>query len=372
MRILILVKSVDGGTGTYVHALKKLVEKKNGAAILHVVSLEEPSYRKLPFRVEFIHSHSHYPERYLLHPAHFISLVREVWTLRRVMRTFKPQVVLSVDVHCNILGIVYKVLMDPKVKVVATTHINLHQTLLRKASVPLRSILKLAVRLLYDRADTLVAVSEGVRSDLVRHFHVEKPIKVIYNGVAAVRTKKKKERAGYRILSAGRLVPQKDYATLIHAFAQVHKAIPRATLTIAGDGVMKDDLTALAREMHLQNNVIFQGWKNDIHYVQNADVFVLSSFHEGLPYVLLEAMAAGLPVVSTDTPYGPREILQAGTFGLLVPVGNVKKLAGAMTLLLRSKKSYDHYAAQSLKRAAEFSLERMLAGYRTLLEQVAG
>jgi glycosyltransferase involved in cell wall biosynthesis len=132
------------------------------------------------------------------------------------------------------------------------------------------------------------------------------------------------------ILGVGRLVPAKDFATLIRAFAEVRRR-RAARLVILGEGPERPALTALAAELGLTDDVSLPGFKaNALAYMAGSAVFVLSSAWEGLPTVLIEALAAGARVVSTDCPSGPREILQEGRLGALVPVGNATALAGAI------------------------------------------
>jgi glycosyltransferase involved in cell wall biosynthesis len=132
------------------------------------------------------------------------------------------------------------------------------------------------------------------------------------------------------ILALGRLVPQKDFGMLIRAFAQVRRA-RAARLLILGEGPERDGLAAAIAENGLQDDVQLPGWTvNPYPYMARSRLFVLSSRWEGLPTVLIEALFCGVEVVSTDCPSGPREILDGGRYGALVPVGDVDALAEAM------------------------------------------
>jgi glycosyltransferase involved in cell wall biosynthesis len=128
--------------------------------------------------------------------------------------------------------------------------------------------------------------------------------------------------------------PQKDFATLLKAFARLRRTRP-AKLIILGDGEGKEDLEALAETLGIRTDVDFPGYvANPYVYFRQASVFVLSSAWEGLPNVLIEAMACGCPVVSTDCPSGPSEILDGGRFGRLVPVGDDAAMAQAIEATL--------------------------------------
>ena len=132
------------------------------------------------------------------------------------------------------------------------------------------------------------------------------------------------------LLGIGRLHPQKDFATLLRAFAQV-RAVRAARLLILGEGEEREALEALVAELGVAADVALPGFAaNPYAYLSRAGAFVLSSRWEGLPTVVIEALACGAPVVSTDCPSGPDEILQGGRLGALTPVGDDAALARAI------------------------------------------
>jgi glycosyltransferase involved in cell wall biosynthesis len=132
------------------------------------------------------------------------------------------------------------------------------------------------------------------------------------------------------IVGVGRLTRQKDFPTLLQAFALVCRKQP-SRLVIFGEGRGRAELVEMALQLGVQERVDFPGFvPNPYKYLQRASLFVLSSAWEGSPNVLTEALSLGIPVVATDCPSGPREILQNGLVAPLVPVGNPEKLATAM------------------------------------------
>lgn len=162
------------------------------------------------------------------------------------------------------------------------------------------------------------------------------------------------------ILGAGRLTVQKDFATLIRAFARVRQQIP-SRLVILGDGALKDELQALAESLRVAEFVDFIGFQaNPYKFMRAADLFVLSSRWEGSPNVLTEAIAQGTPVVSTDCPSGPVELLQRGKYGHLVPVGDDETLATAMSATLLSPLDADTLKQAANEYTAETSAQRYL------------
>ena len=199
---------------------------------------------------------------------------------------------------------------------------------------------------LYRHADAIIANSGGVAQNLIALGLDAGRITSIPNGVdygwiaeqAGEPPSWVRPGPGRRptIITIGRLVPQKDQACLLRAFALVATRVD-ADLVIVGTGPELPALQQLARQYAIEDRVHFAGHQsNPYPLLARADLFVLSSRFEGMPNVLIEALACGLPVVSTDCPSGPREILADGTYGQLVPVGDAEKLAWAMERALRA------------------------------------
>jgi glycosyltransferase involved in cell wall biosynthesis len=199
----------------------------------------------------------------------------------------------------------------------------------------------LPIRLLYPMADGVVAVSHGVAEDLaaITHLPLER-FTVIPNPVVSGRlTRMAAEPVSHPwfqgaeppvFLGAGRLTRQKDFPTLLRAFAAVRKTLP-SRLVILGEGSHRSALLELAESLGVHRDVDLPGFvENPYPLMAKASVFVLSSLWEGSPNVLTETMALGTPVVATDCPSGPREILGKGLYGPLVPLGDASAMARAM------------------------------------------
>jgi len=242
--------------------------------------------------------------------------------------------------HSNILALWASRLAGRGTPVVAVVHNSLSQTSRHASSLGDRAGPRL-LRTFYPWAARVVAVSQGAADDLV---HVAKLprelIEVIYNPVitpsflAGLDRRPKHQwftdGAVPIVLGAGRLTQQKDFSTLIRAFAQVRRRRP-ARLLILGEGGDRGLLEALVAELGLTEDVALPGWRPDVGAcMAHSDIFVLSSAWEGLPTVLIEALASGTRVVSTDCRSGPREILRDGRLGALVPVSDAAALAEAI------------------------------------------
>jgi glycosyltransferase involved in cell wall biosynthesis len=241
-------------------------------------------------------------------------------------------------------------------------------------------ILQFLIRYIYPFADCIVAVSEGVAKRLrtLPGIGAQK-VHVIYNPAYSPSIE---EGAGSPcehpwlvdreipvLLSVGRLVKQKDYPTLIRAFDLVRRERP-ARLIILGEDQDRGSLDQLIVKLGLTACAQMPGFKpNPWAWMSRASVFVLSSQHEGLPTVLIEAMACGTPIVSTDCPSGPSEILEGGVYGELVPVGDVATLAAAILRALKRSVSPELLKA----RARQFSVDAAVAGYlRVIYEACDG
>lgn len=224
----------------------------------------------------------------------------------------------------------------------------------------------------YPRADSLTAISRGVANDVARVTGVgDEQIHVVYNPAVTTRLEKfAREPLGHPwfcagappvVLAAGRLVPQKDFATLLRAFARL-RGETEARLVVLGEGEERRHLEDLSRELGIQGDVDLPGFdENPYRYMARSAVFALSSRWEGLGMVLIEAMACGTRVVSTDCPSGPREVLEDGRWGHLVPVGDDVALADALIAALKGPGS------DPRERAAYFSVDRAVDQYLEIL-----
>lgn len=226
------------------------------------------------------------------------------------------------------------------------------------------------MRWFYPWADKIVAVSDGVAADLARFARLPRSlITTIYNpfDIGGMRIKAEEEpelpwvlpEALPVLLGVGRLTEQKDFTSLIQAFALVRQQ-RQVRLLILGEGELRNALAAQAKSLGLTpEDFAMPGFvSNPFSYLRRAEVFVLSSRWEGLPGVLIQAMACGAPVVATDCPSGPAEILEDGKWGRLVPVGDVSALANAIAVTLDEEQH-----PEVAQRAADFSVDRAVDAY---------
>jgi glycosyltransferase involved in cell wall biosynthesis len=292
--------------------------------------------------------------------------------LVRYLRRERPRVLLSAMSHANVVAVWARALAGKSIRVVVSQHNNLSQSKQLYTEVRER-IMTWMIRPSYVRADAVIAVSKGVADDLAREicYPVER-INVIHNPVDLTRIRQQaREHIDHPwflpheppvIMSAGRLAPEKDFVTLLRAFSLLRKT-HTARLVILGQGALRAELQNLVSELGIEADVSMPGFVgNPFAYMARARVFVLSSRTEGLPTVLIEALACGCSVVSTDCPSGPVEILEDGKWGRLVPVGDLGALANAMAATLDETGRRD-----AMIRASDFDLDMVIEDYLNVL-----
>ena len=242
--------------------------------------------------------------------------------------------------------------------------------------------LRLALtRRLYRGADALIAISKGVKADIARLSpESESKTHVVYNA-GVDDTVLESAQAGFLdqtsrpsplVVACGRLVHQKGFDVLIDAFLSVRDRADGATLWILGQGPLRPLLEAQVSRLGLDDAVVFQGFQsNPFSFMAAADVFVLSSRFEGFGNVVAEAMACGTATVATDCPYGPGEIIENGTSGVLVPVEDREALADALCQVLADAELRSQLARAGRERARAFSAEGSAEAHRRLFQLVA-
>ncbi len=295
--------------------------------------------------------------------------------LARYLRRERPAALLSAIEHSNLIALWAGALAGYRGRVAVSVHINL-SSVVRRASGLKGSLLLWLYRRFYSGAGAVITVSDAAAADLTRLLRLPPGrVRRIYNPVLSPALF---EQAGEPaqhpwfglgqppvVLSVGRLCPQKDFPTLIRAFAQARQQTP-ARLVILGEGPDRPALEGLVSELGLTDSVALPGFAaNPYACMARAAAFVLSSRWEGLPTVLIEALACGVPVVSTDCPSGPREILCGGRHGRLVPVGDADALARAIAASLEAgptDRSPEDWAAFHTEHAAAEYEEVLLGG----------
>jgi glycosyltransferase involved in cell wall biosynthesis len=305
--------------------------------------------------------------------------------LMRVIKTAEPDVIYSAKTHINVVAVLANRLAGRSSCIILSEHVHLSAQLRNQPSPrkwKLEFIFLLA-RILYRwAADKIVFVSKEALQDGCMHLRFpDDKVIAIYNPIVddvLFETSEEsvdhpwfaRKREKPTILAVGRLTKQKGFSYLLKAFHQTQNTIS-ARLVVVGEGEGHQQLTNLAETLGVKDDVAFLGFQcNPYKFMAKADVFVLSSLLEGLPTVLVEAMACGAPVVSTRCPSGPEEIITDGVNGLLVPPADPDALAEAIIKVLTNPEMARKMALAGKQRAEDFRVEKIVRQYEQLFESV--
>lgn len=296
--------------------------------------------------------------------------------LAQWLKTDPPDVLVASSTPANLVATWARAQSAPGLPLVPV--LNLPPSAVAAGVGPLRRPLLAALRRAYRQADGLVAISNGVKADAALSLGLEPAhITVVPNPVAAEAVA---EAARVRpehpwltqggppvVLALGKLQPQKDFATLLHAFARL-RSERTVRLMILGDGPLRRRLEALVLHLDIAADVAMPGFvAAPFGWLGHTACVVSSSRFEGFSNVLVEALAAGATIVATDCPHGPADVLAGGTFGRLVPVGDAAALAEAMAAALDAPAD----PAAQRQRAQTFSLDAAIDGYLDVIGPLA-
>lgn len=375
IKVLFFISSLEGGGAERVTV--SLLGNIDGSRIEPVLVLlypatESPYREYLPEKIKVI-----VIER---NSDSFFEKIRQVVNFVRNIRNEKPQVLLSMLTHNNIMALCAGILLNTRV--IVCEHIALGELVKTREGKRILGIpVAPMVTVLYRFAAKVIAVSDGIRRNLIDEFRVPAhKILVIHNPVDSDAIRElsiiSPEHLFFKgrepvLIGAGRLVTQKRFDILIKAFGSAVKEMD-ARLIILGEGPEREALQKLVCDRGLEDKVSLAGFQgNPWQFFSRADVFVLSSDYEGLPMVILEAMACGVPVVSTDCRSGPREILQDGRCGLLVPAGDEVALSKGIEQLLKNGALREKFSLAGKERVREFAVSAIAAQYMNLIHEVA-
>jgi len=292
----------------------------------------------------------------------------------KYLKSEKPSVVLSSQTHLNVTAVIARFISGWNGRLLLSEHIAIDYAAKNPANWKDR-IFPLLAGIFYRGADKIIIVSKDAAERFVKATHLPaKMIRVIYNPVdieeLVEKSKAQPDHDWFSnqdapvLLGVGRLTQQKGFETLLQAFVLVQSHIPHAKLIILGEGEERNHLEELSKDLSIQDSVSIPGFVlNPYSYMANSSVFVLSSRWEGFPGVLQEALTCGIPIVATDCPSGPAEILEHGKYGLLVPVGDPLALSNAIIETL-DQPTPSYILRQ---RAVDFSMDKIMPKYLDIL-----
>ena len=366
IKVFLMIPSLGGGGAEKVMiTLLKHLDKKKFQSTLVSIAGQGPYLSLLPQNASYINLNSK-KVRYAL-PK-----------LLKLINDEKPDIVFSTLRHLNVYILLFSFFFPKQTKIVVresntvshsleySSHKRIHTMLLKRA---------------YPRSDLIICQSKGVANDLIDNFGIKASlIEQIYNPVdldyidrmSGEKTIDWPFANGQKIIIAmGKLTKQKGFEYLIKAFAIVSEQYPTIKMSILGTGPDEQKLKNLARELEVYDKIFFAGFQiNPYAYLKNSGFFVLSSLWEGFPNALLEAMACGLPVISTDCPSGPSEIIEQGKNGLLVPTANEDALAKAIIEIIDNDTLRNQLARESRKTIMNFIPEKIVREYEKIFASI--
>ncbi len=359
-KVAFIITTLGGGGAEKVLALLANYIAAEGYDVLVVCLEQEPHAYTLDKRVR-----THVLKSGTLNFGYLkgLSIPLQALELSHLLRHEKPSATLSFLVRPNLVHILTKWLGN-RDRIVVSEH--LATKLWYEAMGFTGSVMLGLMRWLYSKADKIIAVSDGVWQGLDELGVRPGSVEIIHNPISMAEMSGYIAAAGvtgraaappFRVVNVGRLCDQKDQVTLLQAFALLIREID-AHLWLVGEGPARAQLKALTASLGLSERVQLMGWLPDpFPVLAKADLFVLSSRFEGFGNVLVEALACGVPCVSTDCPSGPSEILCGGEFGRLVPTQDPQALAQAMAATLKlSKPEREAQIDRGLNRAHDFDI----------------
>lgn len=278
-------------------------------------------------------------------------------TLRRIVKEEKPKATLSFLTHINLFAILATLGVDTRLVISERND---------PAREPKNLVRRLMRKFLYPLSDGFAFQTEQAKDFFSKYIQDRStiiPNPVFVDAVEMPKTRKKK------IVNVGRLVHQKRQDDLIRTFKIINEIFPDYTLDIFGEGPEKENLNSLIKSLKLEHAVSLKGSVKNLHdQIKDASIFVLTSDFEGMPNALMEAMALGIPCISTDCPVGgPRELIRHMENGLLVPVSDKKELVKAIELLIKNKQRQEKFSNESIKVLEDYSLEKISTQWREFL-----
>lgn len=360
MRLAVFLPSLGGGGAerVVVSLLRGFVEKQ--VAVDLVLAKAEGVYlSQVPSTCRIFNLNSR---------GVLASLPKLVFYLRRE----RPFAMLSIMNYANIVAIIACFLSRVKTRLVISERCSFVGANVLPGTKGM--LIRFLMKYMYPYADSIISISKSISNDIQSIFKINREnIYTVYNPLCvdvdmdkllSSRLHKWFDEPVPVVIAAGRMVKQKDFATLLYAIKYIHFCDREIRLIILGEGEDRKSLEGIIKENGLEDCVFLPGFvSNPLAWFAQSSIFVLSSAWEGFGNVIVEAMACGVPIVATDCPHGPSEILEDGRWGRLVQVGDAKGMASAIMSTLDDEEHPDVMA-----RAAFFSFDRAVIDYLRVID----
>jgi N-acetylgalactosamine-N,N'-diacetylbacillosaminyl-diphospho-undecaprenol 4-alpha-N-acetylgalactosaminyltransferase len=363
--ILFLVISMNkGGAERVVSILLKHLEA-NPNATIHLVMMEDGIAYDLPSTIKPIILYK--GEKSGLRKLFELPFI--AWKVSKIVKKHEVDTIVSFLYRPNYINILTK-LFGYKgrsiINIRSTTSRYLNEGLLGKINL-------LLIKSLFNKADLIISNSDGVKKDLnslinitTKHISIPNPIDLakVKNLTLKPEVKKLEENIEY-IISVGRLIPLKRNRDLLLAFSKIYQELSSVKLLFLGDGVLLEELKSYSESLGIKDKVVFLGnVDNPFYFLKKSKLFVMTSEIEGFPNVLIEAMACGLPVISSNCKSGPSEILEDNKYGILFEVGDTDILSENILKVMKDKKLQHYLAKQALKRANYYNVDKIITKFK--------
>ena len=378
MRILLLVRSLGlGGVERVALAFLKGLQASGHEVCLglleHEVDLLPPE-EKAPEGILVAPQLAFNEKGFWYYPNALIRFPYYAARTRSLLRETRPDIVFTFCLESLISMGLVRVLPNPPLRWFAMIGSDTHEGVaLRFPSI--QGVCAWFFRLVYSRPDVLLASSEGLRRKLLDLYRFsEKRVKCLPNPIdldgIEGGLKLRKERDGPYFLALGRLIPPKGFSLLIRAFAAARSELGGLRLVILGKGPQKETLERLRDKLGLQSLVELPGFEaNPWSLMAGSTAVIVPSFSEGFSLVTAEALACGAPLIVTDCPFGPSEIVAQGKYGVVVPRGDVEAMAAALRRMAGDPLLRETLSRQGPERARLYSLEKVVGKFEDLLEE---
>lgn len=304
------------------------------------------------------------------------NILSYLTAIKKAVQLDNPSIIFGMMHHASLYVTLLKDLHYCKAKTVSSA--RGHATAYFKATPGRNYRAKLILHYYSRRANSIIVPSECIKEDLIAHFGARgERVIVIPNGIdlnwvkSLAREDIEITKDCPWIITSCRLDPGKNLYLLFDAFSDVIKNT-KCKLLVLGDGILREPLNQWIREKGYNEDILLLGFqKNPFKYISKSDVFVLSSLYEGFPNVIVEAMALGIPIISTDCPSGPREIIGHEGNGFLVPIGDHKKMADHILRILNNRTLREKLSKAGMRRAEFFPALKMAQRYEEYFIQLA-
>lgn len=361
--------SVKGGTPRIIADVANALSGEYNIMILTLEGTKSAYALNEDVKTVFLEGRAKFKSRFLNTLLSFSKVPK----MARVIRREMPQIVISLHPRPNLNNVLAKKLFGLTYRCIIY---ELNFTSMQYGESPSGKLMRLLIRFLYRYSDLALANAEELANEMEKKYRIPcEKLRVIHNpfDIEKIEAMSKEaiEISWFNegipvILSVGRLIKQKNHAMLLRAMKRVSEKV-LVRLIILGEGPLKEELIRTAANLGVDKEVLLPGWRdNPFKYMSRAKVFVLSSDYEGLPNVLIEALACGVPVISTDCPSGPKEILCGDKCGIVVSVGDEEAMAEGIRRLLGDGNLRMELAMRGKERVRDFEIVRIVKKYRDL------